>query len=141
MGEKRLPKKRKQSYKKASFLGCIYNKGNRIIKALFSARHDVMKQCCNPWAFLVYHNDKIVGFYWGIRNDYKKELYVILAGVDEEYEWYSPAISQFYLFLQEYCNSERDDISVFDFTRGGEKYKTDIGCADKPTSGIVFSLK
>jgi hypothetical protein len=43
--------------------------------------------------------------------------------------------------LQEYYASGRSDIRAFDFTRGGEKYKKDIGCENKPVSGLAFSLR
>ena len=140
MRKKRLGKKIKKSNDKASLPGRIYNGASRFINHCFSAKQNIMHEIDNAWYFLVKDGEHIVSFFWGIRNPYKGEMYVIMAGVDEEYAWYSPSISHFYSFLEEYYASGRDDIKVFDFTRGGEKYKKDIGCKSKPVFGLVFSL-
>ncbi|MBE7065538.1 MAG: GNAT family N-acetyltransferase [Ruminococcaceae bacterium] len=140
MREKRLGDKIKKSKKKASFLGRIYNDCGMIVKKLFNEKQDIMKEACNQWCFCVKDGERIIGYYWGIKNEYKKEYYVILAGVDRDYEWYSPCISHLYLFLKEYYEAGRNDIAAFDFTRGGEKYKHDIGCSDRLTSGLEFRI-
>lgn len=145
MREKRLGDKIKKSKlikkKYSSFCGQIYNSGALIIKKLFNEKQDIMKEVsCNQWCFCVKDGERIVGYYWGIKNEYKNEYYLILAGVDRDYEWYSPCISHLYLFLKEYYDAGRNDIAAFDFTRGDEKYKYDIGCSNRFTSGLEFKL-
>lgn len=138
---KRLRKKVKNANQRLSIFGRIYNGLRALLIRCFSAKHNVLQESKNTWYFLVKDNDRIVSFFWGILNPHKNELYVILAGVDEEYAWYSPSISHLYLFLQEQYSSNSYGIKVFDFTRGGEKYKKDIGCVDKPVFSLFFSLR
>ena len=87
---------------------------------------------------LVKNGEEIVSFFWGIRNDYLHEYYVILAGVDKEYEWYSPNISHLYLLIEEYYQNQDGRIRVIDFTRGGEGYKKTIGCTQRPVFSIII---
>ena len=57
----------------------------------------------------------------GIRNPKKRVYYVILAGVELEYAWYSPSVSRCFAFLEELYLNQNTEIITFDFTRGGEK--------------------
>lgn len=138
LNEQRLKKKNASSRKEMSFAGRVYCFFSSILRRIFSATHDVVRTSKNTFCFLVNDGDRLVSFFWGIRNDYLHEYYVILAGVDKEYEWYSPNISHLYLYIEEYYQEERRDIKVFDFTRGAEGYKKTIGCKERPVSGVVF---
>lgn len=136
----RLKEKQQKSAGKASLFGKAYGFLRKMSIRLFCAEHNVLHNSCAPWCFLVTDGDKIASYFWGIRNDYKKEFYIILAGVDKEYLWYSPSISHLYLFIEEQYKEGADDIKVFDFTRGGERYKTDMGGSKKETYRIDFSI-
>lgn len=138
--ERRLVDKRKKSRVNASIKGKLYGKCRDLLIKLFSAEHDVINECCNPWCFLVKDGDRIVSYFWGMRNDYKDEYYVILAGVDTEYAWYSPSLSHLYLFIQEQYESGNKQIKVLDFTRGGERYKEDMGGTKKSAWTINFKI-
>ena len=124
-----------------SFAGSIYCFFARIFRKLFSAQLDVVRVSKNTFSFIVKDGDQLVSFFWGIRNDYLNEYYVILVGVDQKYEWYSPNISHLYLFLEEYYGENRQDVRLIDFTRGAEGYKKTIGCVERSVSGLQFRVK
>ena len=136
--EQRLVDKKKNAYNGASFLGKAYNKARDLLRLLVDGKHDVINECCESWAFLVKKGDRIVSYFWGLRNDERGEYYVILAGVDKEFTWYSPSLSHLYLFIQEQYENNDQTVKVFDFTRGGERYKTDMGGAKKSAMTIWF---
>ena len=138
--EQRLAEKRKKSSTKASLKGKLYGKCRGLIINMFSAEHDVINESCDPWCFLVKNGDRIVSYFWGMKNDYRDEYYVILAGVDKEYTWYSPSLSHLYLFIQEQYESGDKKVKVLDFTRGGERYKEDMGASKKSAWAIVFRI-
>lgn len=138
LSRQRDKKKKANSKKEMSFVGSVYCFFAGIFRKLFTARLDVMRVSKNTFCFLVKDGERIVSYFWGIRNDYLKEYYVILVSVDPEYEWYSPNISHLYLFLEEYFAEGREDIRLLDFTRGAEGYKKTIGCTTRPVSGIRF---
>lgn len=136
----RLPKKKRDCYKHASFKGKIYNILRDLLVKMFSAKHDIMHDNCNPWCFLVKDGERIAGFYWGITNDTRTAYYVILAGLEEAYAWYSPNISHFCLYLEELYASGNVSVKVIDFTRGGETYKKDLGAEKKTAYRIDFKI-
>lgn len=136
----RLKDKRKNQYKNASLTGQIYNRLRDGLCRMVDAKHDVIHESGPSWAFLVKDKDRIVGFFWGIKNDEKGEYYVILAGVDKDYAWYSPSLSHLYLFIQEQYEAGDNTVKVLDFTRGIEKYKTDIGGVKKDAWTVTFRL-
>lgn len=138
LGRQRDKKKKANSKKEMSFAGRVYCFFAEIFRKLFTARLDVMRVSKNTFCFLVKDGERIVSYFWGIRNDYLKEYYVILVSVDPEYEWYSPNISHLYLFLEEYYAEGREDIRLLDFTRGAEGYKKTIGCTTRPVSTLRF---
>lgn len=140
LGEQRAKKKNANSRREMSFAGSVYCFFAGIFRKLFSAKLDVLYVSKRTFTFLVKDGERIVSYFWGIRNDYLKELYVILVSVDPEYEYYSPNISHLYLFLEEYYQANRNDISLIDFTRGAEGYKKTIGCTTRSVSTLRFQI-
>lgn len=138
--EQRLGEKRAKASAKASWRGRLYHRFRSLLIMLFNAKHNVITECCNPWCFLVKDNDRIVSYFWGMKNYYKGEYYVILAGVDKEFAWYSPSLSHLYLFLEEQYEKEDETIKVIDFTRGGERYKEDMGASKKSAWAVRFDF-
>jgi len=138
LNAQRREKKNKASRAQMSFAGRIYCFFAEIYRKLFVVPLDVVRVSKNSFCLLVKNGEEIVSFFWGIRNDYLHEYYVILAGVDKEYEWYSPNISHLYLLIEEYYQNQDGCIRVFDFTRGGEGYKKTIGCTQRPVSSIII---
>lgn len=141
LSEQRSKKKAANSRREMSFAGAVYCFFADIFRKLFSAKLDVVRVSKNTFSFLVKDGDRIVSFFWGIRNNYLNEYYVILVSVDPEYEWYSPNISHLYLFIEEYYGDDRNDIRLLDFTRGAEGYKKTIGCTTRSVSGLRFRIK
>lgn len=137
----RSKKKNANSKKEMSFAGSVYVFFANIFRRLFCAKLDVIRASKNTFSFLVKDGERIVSFFWGIRNIYLNEYYIILVSVDPEYEWYSPNISHLYLFMEEYYKECRQDIRMLDFTRGAEGYKKTIGCTTRPVSTLRFRYK
>ncbi len=137
----RLKDKQRKTTSEMSLLGKTYNLLRDVIIKLFNAKHDILKENCHPWCFLVKKDDRIVGYFWGIRNEARKEYYVILAGVDKEFAWYSPSISHLYLYIKEQYEQDKDDIKILDFTRGGEGYKKDLGASKKNAYVVRFKIE
>ena len=119
--------KDKQNKAVSKFTSKIYNWVHDIINNVFGAKVNVFDCFNQKWCFLVKHNSRIVGFYWGIFDKPKGRYYVIYAGVDKEYSWYSPSLSHLYLWIQELYDNNNFEIKHIDFTVGDERYKTDIG--------------
>lgn len=141
LGQRRAKRKESNSRKEMSFVGAVYCYFANIFRKLFCAQLDVLQSSKRTFAFLVKDGERIVSYFWGVRNDYLKEYYIILVSVDPEYEWYSPNISHLYLFLEEYYQQGRNDIRLLDFTRGAEGYKKTIGCTSRPVSTLRFRSK
>lgn len=139
LNAQRLDKKNKASRQQMSLLGRIYCFFAEIYRAVFSAKPDVVRDSKNTFSFLVMDEDTLVSFFWGIRNDYLNEYYVILVGVHKDYEWYSPNICHLYLFLEEQYQAPCRNINILDFTRGGEGYKKKIGCTERPVSSFYWT--
>lgn len=138
LNAQRRAKKNRASRAQMSYAGRIYCFFAEIYRKLFAVPLDVVRVSKNSFCFLVKNGEEIVSFFWGIRNDYLHEYYVILAGVDKEYEWYSPNISHLYLLIEEYYQNQDGRIRVIDFTRGGEGYKKTIGCTQRPVFSIII---
>lgn len=126
--------------KQMSIKGRIYAAIFLPIKKLFSKKHDILAEPLEAWSFQVKNGDDLAGFFWGITDVSKTKMYVIFAGVKEGYSWYSPTISQFYRLVEELYR-EDTKITTFDFTRGAEKYKFDLGCTEKKNLRIYFNAK
>ena len=139
LSAQRRENKNKASRAQMSFAGKIYCFFAEIYRKLFAVPLDVVRVSKNTFCFLVRDGEKIVSFFWGIRNEYLNEYYVILAGVDKEYEWYSPNISHLYLFIEEHYQIQTNRIRIIDFTRGGEGYKKTIGCTQRPVFSIIIN--
>lgn len=138
--DQRLGDKKKMAYSGASWKGKLYNRLRDGLRYVVDGKHDVIRECCDSWAFLVKKDTRIVSYFWGLRNDEKGELYVILAGVDKEFAWYSPSLSHLYLYLQEQYENPNRTLKVLDFTRGGERYKTDMGGEKRDAWTITFRI-
>lgn len=121
----RLKEKQNKAVKK--FSSKLYNFAVRIVNNMFDANMNIFDCYNKQWCFLVKHDDRIVGFYWGIFDENKKHYYVIYAGVDKKYSWYSPSLSHLFLYIKELYNNHDKNIRIIDFTVGDERYKTDIG--------------
>ena len=123
--EQRVKEKRKNI--EARFSSRVFNFARERIICKFNANVDLFDCPNSQWCFLVKDKDRIIGFFWGIRDVSKKCYYAVLAGVDEEYSWYSPSISHLHLWIKEQYEKDEMVVNIIDFTLGEEKYKFDIG--------------
>ena len=136
--KKRLGDKNKKAIKKIS--SKIYNWAHDCIVERFNADISVFDTGLPEWSFLVKNNDQIIGFYWGIRDIERKRYYVILAGVEMEYAWYSPSFSGLYQWICELTEKENREVEIIDFTVGNERYKTDIGGVVRNIEMLSFDI-
>lgn len=116
----------------------IYLRLRELISSRFSVGHDVLKENYRPWCLLIKEKNTVAGFFFGIRS--KSCLYVMLVGVNDEFSWYSPNISNMYLFIKGLYEKGSDEIKQIDFTKGAEKYKFDLGGMLKPSATVSFFL-
>ncbi len=138
----RVKDKQANVKKNMTWKGKVVEFCNKAVKKVFSKPHLIMWEELDTWCFLVKDENEVAGFFWGIKDITDTKYYVIYAGVDEKYEWYSPTLSHFYAYIESlYENEEKPIIQVFDFTRGGEKYKSDMGCTLKNGLSFRFRLK
>ena len=105
----------------------IYNWVRKNFVCRFNANQNVFVTEVPQWCFLVKNDNQIISFFWGVFDSARKCYYVILAGVDQDYSWYSPSISHLYQWITELYESDNRDIKIIDFTNGDERYKIDIG--------------
>lgn len=137
--ESRLKEKQKRDWKDSTLKGKIFQRIHRVYTLLFSCKKNIMyENLCKTFCFLVKQNNEIAGFFWGEIDEANNTYYVTYAGVNQKFEWYSPVISHFYLYLEEMYKSGQPVIRSFDFTKGGEKYKKDIGCTKTYMRNLQF---
>ncbi|MBO5321623.1 MAG: GNAT family N-acetyltransferase [Clostridia bacterium] len=135
----RVAAKRENFRKNASLKSKITNTYSNIVKSIFDVSHDIIFENLNTWTFLVTKDDEIASFLWGIKDLTSKKHYVIYAGVDKKYEWYSPNNAYFYKYIEDlYNNGSVENGVIFDFTRGNEKYKFDLGCKERKCLNYNF---
>lgn len=134
----RLKSKNKRDIKK--FSSKIYNCLRENVVCKFNATQSIFNIYVPQWCFLVKKDNKTVGFYWGIFDSDRKCYYVILAGVDNDYTWYSPSISHLYQWIQELYETQNKEIKIIDFTNGDERYKTDIGGTTRYLINLELSI-
>ena len=140
LGEEGKKRKNQSSRQQMTLPGYIYSSCSSIIRKFFAAKQDVLFEAKETFCFCVKHGERMVGFYWGVRNDVVGEWYVILAGFDENYARYTPCISHLYLYLQESYEKASCPFRILDFTRGGEAYKKSVGCTEKKVNTLTFSI-
>lgn len=137
----RLKEKRKKSLAKCSFKGKIYNLIKGGIDNFANEENDIYRNNCSKIAFIVREHEEVAAFYYGLYNKNLKTMYVMTAGVNKEFEWFSPAIHQLYLFIKKQYEEGVLFLKTIDFTRGGEKYKYALGGKEIPVSSIKLNYK
>jgi len=92
---------------------------------------DPLTENGRPWCLLARTKGQLAAFFWGIRSVDGTELYVILAAVHPEFEWYSPGKICLREFIGE-VYQKKINLRLIDFTRGGESYKYELGGKSRP---------
>ncbi len=136
----RLGKKQDDIRNSSSLQAKIYTKGRDAVVSFTADPIDVMKEIENCWCFLAECNGETAAFFYSVYKPENKTVYLLLAGVDKKYEWYSPGITQLTSFMEDEISKGKPDVNILDMTRGNEKYKYDLKCDELITSQFVFYL-
>lgn len=136
----RLQKKKDETIATYSTKARIYNKCRDALVRFTSVNIDIMNEVENCWCFIAKCNGEIGAFFYSLYKPENKTVYLILAGVDKKYAWYSPGITQLMTFIEKEISDGKNTIETFDMTRGNEKYKYDLKAAELITSQFNFYI-
>lgn len=136
----RLNKKITETNSNLSKKALLYNFARNTIVNISSNPVDVMKEVKNCWCLLAKCNGEIGAFFYSLYKPENKTVYLLLAGVDKKYEWYSPGVTQLYQFINDEISCGKKNVEYIDMTRGNEKYKYQLKSHELITSQFVFSL-
>lgn len=134
----RLKEKMKSSFDSLSPAGKAYIVLRNLLVKLTSSPIDVMNEIKKCWCFIVREHDEIAAFYFAVYQPENKTAYLLLAGVNKKYEWYSPGTAQLYSYIKDEIDAEKQQVEIFDLTRGNEKYKFDISAQEVITVCFAF---
>lgn len=100
--------------------------------ALFSRYNEAreaMGRLANPWFLRVSAGEELCAFAFGLADGFggKRVLRVLQVGIDESFGRYSPGLIGLHEFISQEIAGSRPKLDVVDFTRGGERYKYDLG--------------
>lgn len=138
--EQRLNKKISDMNANLSKKAQLYNIGRNAVVKYASKPVDVMKEVQNCWCFIARCNGEIGAFFYSLYKPENKTVYLLLAGVEKKYEWYSPGVTQLYQFMQDEISFGKKNVEVIDMTRGNEKYKYQLKSLELVTSQFDFFI-
>ena len=101
--------------------------------------HSVIDVEKNGNLLLITCGDDIAAFFYFGYELPKKRVVVMTAGTNAKYARYSPGF--YYMYQQIRRWIEDGSVKTIDFTRGGEKYKYDLGCVGTPVCNLFFTFK
>lgn len=136
----RLTQKQDAVWDSSSLQAKLYTKGRNALVNFTSKPIDVMNEIENCWCFLAECNNETAAFFYSVYKPENKTVYLLLAGVDKKYEWYSPGITQLISFIENEIGSGKANVEFLDMTRGNEKYKYDLKSDEITTSQFSFYL-
>ncbi len=134
----RLTQKQDAIWNSSSIQAKLYAKIRDILIKFTSKPIDVMNEIENCWCFLAECNNETAAFFYSVYKPENKTVYLLLAGVDKKYEWYSPGITQLISFIENEIGGGKANVEVLDMTRGNEKYKYDLKSEELITSQFSF---
>ena len=114
----------------------MYFDGKLRIKIPYHSVIDVER---NGNLLLITCGDDIAAFFYYGYEIPKKRVVVMTAGTNTKYARYSPGF--YYMYQQSRSWIEDGSVKTIDFTRGGEKYKYDLGCEGTPVCNLAFAFK
>lgn len=136
----RLGKKQNDTRNALSIQARIYTKCRDTLVNVTSEPIDVMHEIDKCWCLIAECNNEIAAFFYSVYKPENKTVYLLLAGVNTKYEWYSPGITQLVSFIENEIGAGKPDVDVLDMTRGDEKYKYDLKSKEVVTSQFVFYI-
>ena len=101
--------------------------------------HSVVDVEKNGNLLVITCGDDIAAFFYYGYEIQKKRIVVMTAGTNSKYARYSPGF--YYMYRQIRSWIEDGSVKTIDFTRGGEKYKFDLGCEGTPVCNIAFAFR
>lgn len=106
-----------------------------IFSALFTPyneAHEAVKRITDPWVMRVSANERLCAFAFGIPDQFggARVLRVLQVGYDEAFARYSPGLLGLHTFISDQAARQRPDFDIIDFTRGGERYKYELGAPE-----------
>ena len=87
---------------------------------------------------LISCGDDIAAFFYYGYEVQNKRIVVMTAGTNVKYARYSPGFYYMFLQIKSWINDET--VRIVDFTRGGEKYKYDLGSENVSVCNLSFVL-
>lgn len=136
----RLGKKQSDTNSTLSTKAKVYNKCREALVNSTSEPIDVMNEIDKCWCLVAECNNEIAAFFYSVYKPENKTVYLLLAGVNTKYEWYSPGITQIVSFIEQEIGNGKPNVEMLDMTRGDEKYKYDLKSKELVTSQFVFYM-
>jgi len=134
----RLPFKRKRESGKWSFKTKIHIYVDKKLRIKFPYK-SVLDADKNGNLLLITCGDDVAAFFYYGYEVQNNRIVVMTAGTNVKYARYSPGFYFMYQQIRNWIGSET--VKIVDFTRGGEKYKYDLGCENVPVCNLSFELK
>lgn len=133
--KQRLPYKQHTEKKKWSLKTKLHMFVDDILRIKFPFKSvvDIEK---NGNLLLITCGDDVAAFFYFGYETHKKSIVVMTAGTNVEYSRYSPGFYYMYQQIRQWI--EDKSVEIVDFTRGGEKYKFDLGCEKEPVCNMDF---
>lgn len=138
--QQRLSKKQSDTNSALSLQARLYNTARNSLVKFTESPIDIMSEVEKCWCFTAECNNEVAAFFYSVYKAENKTVYLILAGVNTKYEWYSPGITQLIKFIEEEIGNGKPNVQILDMTRGNEKYKYDLKSDELTTSQFVFYL-
>jgi len=116
-----------------------------IFSALFTPyneAHEAVKRITDPWVMRVSANERLCAFAFGIPDQFggARVLRVLQVGYDEAFARYSPGLLGLHTFISDQAARQRPDFDIIDFTRGGERYKYELGGTRTSVADVAFTI-
>lgn len=100
-----------------------------LILSDFDEAYTSMRSLSRVWYLSVGTPDQLCAFAYGLPDTQhgRRVLRILQVGIEEEFGRYSPGMIGLHEFITSQVAGGRFGFDVVDFTRGGEKYKYDLG--------------
>lgn len=102
---------------------------------------EAMGRLENPWFLRVSAGEELCAFAFGLADRFgaNRVLRVLQVGIDESFGRYSPGLIGLHEFISQEIAEGRPNFDVVDFTRGGERYKYDLGGSQTTLADVRFT--
>lgn len=110
-----------------------------VLFSRYNEAREAMTRQTNPWFLRVSSGEELCAFAFGVADRFggHRVLRVLQVGIDERFARYSPGLIGLHEFISQEVAKGRPNFDVVDFTRGGERYKYDLG-GSRTTLGDIW---